>query len=64
MSAQHLPEPLDPMRMLYAVSEHGLGVTAWERTFIAQVAELLERGGELTPAQKGKLEQIAKERLP
>jgi len=62
VSAQHVPEPLDPMKMLFEVSEHGVGVTAWERTFIAQMAELLERGGELSSAQQRKLDQIYQER--
>lgn len=62
MSARHLSEPLDAVKMLFEVSEHGVGVTAWERTFIAQIAELLERGGELSSAQQRKLEEIYQER--
>jgi hypothetical protein len=50
--------------MLDALNLNGVGVTEWERGFLANVEAYFLAGNELTIGQEQKLEQIHEQRVP
>ena len=62
MSEHDLPPLVTPADMLLELKERGIGLTTWEQDFLAKMARIVERGWELSGAQKLKLDQIYEER--